>query len=97
MTIVPWGSEESEKIGKITLNEVNKAQYGAKQVVEKIRAKGFVNVTMRDHTALWKELDAKNPGKGYGCVPPIKGHWFWFDRWIDRVIEHREQSGDRYK
>lgn len=95
--IVPAGSDEANEAAKIILKEVNKTRFPPRKVVEKVNAAGFPNFKMRDHTALWQGLDGKNPGKGYGCQGDYKGTWVWFDRWVDRVIEHCEQEGERYR
>lgn len=96
VAIVPAGSDEAGEIEKIILKEVNKARFPPGKIVEKVQAAGFPNFNMRDHTMLWKELDARNPGKGYGCHGDYKGTWVWFDRWVERVIEHCQQEGERY-
>jgi len=97
VSIVPSGSAEANEIEKIILKEVNKARFPPGKVVEKVNAAGFPNFKMHDHTVLWQDLDGKNPGKGYGCQGDYKGTWVWFDRWVDRVIEHCEQEGERYR
>lgn len=58
---------------------------------------GYLKFGPGDHTALMQELEAKNPAKGYGCQGDYKGTWVWYDRWIERVIEHCKQEGDRYR
>lgn len=97
VSIVPSGSDEANEIEKIIMKEVNKARFPPGKVVEKVNAAGFPNFKMHDHTVLWRDLDGKNPGKGYGCQGDYKGTWVWFDRWVDRVIEHCEQEGERYR
>ena len=44
---------------------------------------------------MWKSEDAKNPGKGFGV--DIQGTWYWFQSWIDRVLELCEAAGDKYR
>lgn len=95
VSIVPSGSAEAGEIEKIILKEVHKARFPPGKVVEKVQAAGFPNFNMHEHTVLWKELDGKNPAKGYGCRGDYKGTWVWFDRWVDRVIEHCKQEGER--
>jgi hypothetical protein len=41
-----------------------------------IKAEGWDRFTMESHTQLWKRLDARNPGKGYGAVAVGKV-WSW--------------------
>jgi hypothetical protein len=94
VSIVPTESYEATEIEKIILKEVHKARFPPGKVVEKVKAAGFLKFKMHDHTALWKELDGKNSGKGYGCQGDY--NWVWFDRWVERVIEHCVQEGERY-
>lgn len=94
--IVAGGSDEAGEIGKIILKEVNRDRYPPGKVVEKMRAAGFTKFRAHDHTQLWKRLDAKNPGKGFGCIGDY-GHWVWFDRWVDQVRLHCEAEADRFR
>lgn len=95
--IVPPGSAEAEEIQQIIFREVNKNRYPPGKVVKKAQAAGFPNFSIYDHTQLWKKLDAKQEGKGFGCPGDYKGSWVWFDRWIDEVITHCEAQGDRFR
>ncbi|SOB89486.1 hypothetical protein SAMN05877809_10116 [Rhodobacter sp. JA431] len=56
-----------------------RTSYPPNKVVEQMQAAGFPHFRMHDHTQLWKQLDAKKPGKGLGCVGDY-GNWVWFDR-----------------
>ena len=94
--IVPPGSPEAADIEKIILKEVNRERYPPSKVVTKVQAAGFAAFTMNDHITLWKERDAKNPSKGYGCMGDY-GSWVYFDRWVDEVIAYCETAGDRFK
>lgn len=75
--------------------EVERPKYRAGHVVQMMRDKGFVNFNMHWHTELWKDLDAKNPAKGYGVE--VEGYWYWYGRWIDVVREHCQQYADDYE
>lgn len=94
--IVASGSDEAGEISKIILKEVNKDRYPPNKVVEKMQAAGFTKFRLHDHTQLWKQLGAKNPGKGFGCVGDY-GNWVWFDRWIDQVRQHCEAEGGKFR
>ncbi|APV44677.1 hypothetical protein Dform_01353 [Dehalogenimonas formicexedens] len=65
------------------LREVERPKHRASEIVKMMKAEGFPWFTMGSHTALWRELDGKNPGKGYGIG--IAGQWLWYDKWIDAV------------
>ncbi|WP_458792290.1 DUF3644 domain-containing protein [Yoonia sp. MH D7] len=94
--IISPGSEVAGEIEKIIFKEVNRERYPPGKVVEKAQAAGFPEFRMHDHTLLWKKRGAKSIGKGYGCIGDY-GHWVWFDRWVDQVLEHCEAEGDRYR
>lgn len=94
--IVSPGSDEAGAIEKIIFKEVNKDRYPPGKVVEKVRAAGFPKFRMHDHTQLWKSLDARKDGKGFGCVGDY-GNWVWFDRWVDRVLDHCAAQGETYR
>lgn len=67
VSIVPSGSAEAGETGKIIMKEAHKARSPPEKVVGKVQAADSPNFNMHDHTMLWKELDAKNPAKGYRC------------------------------
>ncbi len=94
--IVSTGSEEADEIEKIIFKEVNKDRYPPGRVVDKVVAAGFPKFRMHDHTQLWKKLDAKKDGKGFGCVGDY-GNWVWFDRWVDEVLTHCKAEGETYR
>ena len=96
MQIVAPGSPEAADIEKIILKEVNRERYPPTKVVERVQCAGFPKFTIQDHTRFWKERDAKNPGKGFGCKGDC-GNWVYFDRWVEEVIAHCEAQGSRYK
>lgn len=97
VVMVKPGSEEAEKVAGVIFKEVNKTRYLPGRVVEKVQAAGFPKFRMHEHTLLWRELDARKDGKGFGCPGDAFGSWVWFDRWIERVIEHCQQEGERYR
>jgi hypothetical protein len=44
---------------------------------------------------LWKEIDAKNPGKGYGIQ--VISTWYWYERWIEEVRNHCNNNKEHYQ
>ncbi len=68
------------------IKETEKNKFLPKQVVDKMKAKGYENFSMHDHTKLWKEMGGKNPEKGYGTS--VAGHWYWYESWLQHVEEH---------
>jgi len=90
------GSEEARAVSEIFLKEVNKQRHTATHVVERVEAEGYPRFTQHNHTMLWKQLNAKDPAKGYGCQGDYKNTWVWFDNWISRVLEHCQENAERY-
>lgn len=66
--------------------EVEKPKFRASEVVKKAKEAGFASFSMHQHAELWKRHDAKNPAKGYGV--PLPGYWYWYQKWVDLVLEH---------
>lgn len=91
---IPPGSEIAER-ANVFLREVDRSRYTPTQVVELIKQGGFPRFRLFDHTKLWKALDAKNPGAGWGTTGDY-GNWVWYDRWLERVRAHCEEQGDLY-
>lgn len=89
-------SDEAKAINAVLLKEVDKARYTATQVVETMHGEGFPLFNQAHHTALWKELDAKNPVKGFGKAGDYQNTWVWFDSWIARVRAHCQENTAKY-
>lgn len=90
------GSDEARDVVEVFLKEVNKRRHTATQVVEHAQAEGYPNFNLHEHTVLWKQINAKDPAKSYGCKGDYKNTWVWFDSWIARVIEHCKKNANRY-
>ncbi len=75
--------------------EVEKPKFARWEVLDRMHAEGFVGFGPHQHTLLWKDLDAKNPGKGLGVQ--IGSQWFWYERWIDAVRKHCQQYAGTYQ
>jgi hypothetical protein len=93
--LVAPGSDIAEKF-KLALKEVEKKKYLPTQIVHKVRAEGWNKFTMDSHTQLWKKLQAKEPAKGYGVVV-VGTQWYWYDKWLERVLEECQQHPDKYR
>jgi len=89
------GSPEAEGVNMF-LREVERTRYTPTQVVARIQDSGYPNFRQIDHTRLWQELNAKNPGDGWGTEGDY-GNWVWYDRWVERVRAHCEENGDLYR
>src|SRR3989344_5741725 len=64
--------------------ETEKKKYYAKHVIGKVRAAGFTNFGIYQHTLFWKKYDGKNPDKGFGTL--VEKTWYWYQKWIDYII-----------
>ncbi len=90
-------SSEGEAIQKVLLKEVDKVRFTATEVITLVREAGFPKFNMPAHTELWRLLDAKNQGKGYGRPGDYRHTWVWYQVWVDKVIEHCTASGEQYR
>lgn len=75
------------------VKEVEKPKYLASQIVKLMKQQGYLRFNMHHHTLLWKALDAKKAGKGYGVQ---LASWYWYERWVDEVKKHCAVYADRY-
>jgi hypothetical protein len=94
--VIAAGSDEAGEIERVILKEIARQRFTRIQILEKIQAEGFPKFNGPPLTLLWKKLDAKNPGKGYGTPGDYPGTWVWYDRWIERVLEHCREAVDQY-
>ena len=88
--------EQAAEMESIFFKEVERPKYRASQVVAKMRERGFTKFNLSHHTALWHELDGRNPGKGYG-VTILGNQWCWYDSWIAVVIDYCERNASWLK
>jgi hypothetical protein len=72
------------------LKEVERPKHLPSEVVVMMQKEGYPGFSMHYHTLLWKNSDAKQPGKGYGVQ--IVNTWYWYDRWIDEVRKHCKEN-----
>ena len=79
---------------QVLLKEVERPKHLPGQIVKLMRKEGYLGFNMHHHTQLWKKLDARNLGKGYGVL--VAGTWYWYDHWVDKVREHCTASRDLY-
>ena len=84
--------EQAEEINRVYLKEVDKRRHTAKQIVNMMHAEGFKGFNLHHHTALWKQLDAKNAAKGFGRMGDYQNSWIWYDSWIERVRAHCQEN-----
>jgi hypothetical protein len=79
----------------VAYKEVERPKYLPGQIVKMMRDRDYPGFSMHWHTELWKSLDAKNPGKGWGTE--VASYWYWYASWIEAVDQHCRQHADRYR
>lgn len=76
----------------VYIKEVEKPKFLPKEVVKKMQDKGFCNFNTYKHTVLWKKIDAKRAGAGYGVL--VSGKWYWYQNWVDFVEEELKRNAN---
>lgn len=90
---VKAGSPEATNVERVLLKETERPKYLPSAIVEKAKDAGHGNFRMHDHTQLVNQLDARNPGKGYGVT--VSGKWYWYDNWLEKVLEKLDEGWTR--
>ena len=86
-------AEGSSEVGKpVVFKEIQKARYTERDIVEKMAGLGFKKFTTSKHRALWRGMNAKAKGKGFGQAGDYKGSWIWFETWITLVEKHCREN-----
>ncbi len=88
------GQAINAEYSRIMLKEVERPKYLPGEVVSLMHKEGYYHFGMYQHTQLWKKLDGKNPGRGYGVQ--IARTWYWYDRWLDKVRNHCTDNHQAY-
>lgn len=60
-----------------------------------MKNEGYTRFAMHHHTSLWKDLDARKSGKGYGV--DVCGTWYWYESWVSQVSDHCAANRAFYK
>lgn len=81
-------SELAKDVNKhyAVVKETEKEKYLPKQVVELMQKTGFPKFTIHAHTLLWKQSEARKPGKRLGVQ--VVNTWYWYQAWVDLVKAH---------
>ena len=95
---VPLNSDLANTINdqyqQVLFKEVEKHKHLPGEIVALMHEEGYAHFNMHQHTQLWKRLDGKNPGKGYGVR--VARTWYWYDRWMDEVRKHCADNKELY-
>jgi len=77
------------------IKETERAKFRPGAIVKKMQELGYARFHMHSHSELWKNSDAKNPGKGFGV--DVAGTWYWYQLWFDFVERHCSENAARYR
>lgn len=90
-------SELAQNVNKAytVIRETERPKHLPGGVVAIMKKEGFTRFGIQSHTDLWKQMDAKNPGKGFGTL--VQKTWYWYDTWMDQVRKHCQENETRYK
>lgn len=90
---IPADSELAKTIDQEywVIKETERKKYRRKEILQMMKDEGYPNFSAGEHTQLWKSLDAKNPGKGYG-VEIVPGLWLWYDGWLEVVRRYCKEK-----
>ena len=88
------GTEKGDFV-RLALKEVEKPKLKPSQIVALMKAKGFPRFSTYHHAKLWKDADAKAPGKNFGTTL-ADGAWYWYPSWVDQVHAHVEAHPELY-
>lgn len=87
------GSPEAEAVERVLLKEVERPKYLPSQIVQKVKVAGHPGFSIRDHTLIWKQLDARKPEKGFGVM--LGNTWYWYEHWYEKVLEKLAEGWTR--
>ena len=77
------------------LKETERPKFLPGQVVALMRDEGYPKFGQHQHTLLWKQLDAKKSGKGYGVQ--VANTWYWYESWVEEVRKHCWANQNSYR
>jgi hypothetical protein len=92
---IPADSPEAQGLNKeyVLIKDREKPKHLPTEIIARMKAKGFKRFGMHQHTQLWKKLDAKNPGKGFGVM--VVKNWYWYDTWLNAVEDYCQENKDQ--
>lgn len=79
----------------VAFKEVERPKFLPKKIVSIMQQEGYAKFNMHHHTQLWKSLDVKEDGRGFGV--PIAGAWYWYQSWIDIVRDYCKENAARFR
>lgn len=94
---LPAKSEVAEKLNTeyILIKEREKPKFLPSDVVKRMKDNGYPKFSMHYHTRLWQSDRSKYRASEFGTN--VAGHWYWYQKWVDEVEYHCQESGDLYR
>jgi len=91
---IPADSPEAQGLNKeyVLIKDREKPKFLPSEIISKMKSKGFKKFGMHQHTQLWKNLDARNPGRGFGVR--VAKTWYWYDTWASEVEKYCVENKD---
>ena len=79
------GSPEAEAVERVLLKEVERQKYLPSEIVTKVKSAGYRAFNMYEHLLLTRQLNARQPSRGYGVM--VAKTWYWYENWYETVIQ----------
>lgn len=94
---IPANTPEAEGLNKeyVLIKDREKPKYLPKQVVDKMKLKGYKKFGMQRHTEFWQSLNAKDEAKGFGVK--VANTWYWYENWLQEVENYCKQNENVFK
>lgn len=77
------------------VRETEKPKWLPSEIVKMMREEGYSRFGMHQHTDLWKGMNAKGAGKGFGVA--IGKAWYWYESWLNEVRKHCRAHKEHYR
>lgn len=94
---IPANSPEAEGLNKeyVLVKEREKKKYLPSDICRIMKNKGYIKFNIYQHSTQWKQMDAKNPQKGFGTQ--VAKTWYWYDNWVKIVENYCKKNSNKYK
>lgn len=76
------------------IKEIERPKHLPGEIEALMKGEGYRDFSMHWHTELWKAMDAKREGKGFGVQ--VGKAWYWYDTWIEQVRQHCKDNAAKY-
>ena len=99
-SVIEFVKPDSELSKNINLSytlikETERNKFLPTTIVKIMKKEGFTKFRIREHTLLWKKMDAKKSSKNYGIQ--VERNWYWYDSWLQKVREYCQNNAEHFK